>query len=130
MMLTLICGLPNAGKTTYSERYANVIHSDDYPKSRDLLALVSDILEDVCVEGIFVTAHSRRRLLESYLGDSAKCIFLDTPMDVCIERENRGRSTMLIRNCASVFEYPSYDEGWDDILIVRGNDSIHLERET
>lgn len=129
-MLTLICGLPNAGKTTYSERYANVVHSDDYPSSRKLLALVSDISDDACVEGIFVTSHSRRLLLKSYPGDGAECIFLDTPMEACVEREDRGRSTIFIRNCASVLEYPSYDEGWDDILIVRENDSIHLERET
>ena len=27
--MILICGIPNAGKTTYSQRYSDVIHFDE-----------------------------------------------------------------------------------------------------
>ena len=42
--ITLICGLPNAGKTTYSRQFENVIHLDDFRKNH----LIGDLCFQDC----------------------------------------------------------------------------------
>lgn len=123
-MLTLICGLPNAGKTTYSQKFQNVLHADDYTNTDDLLKLVSKNIKNICVEGIFMTHYSRKRLLNVYNGNKTKCIFIDTPLDICLKRENRKRLLQVIRNCSDIFEPPTYSEGWDEIEIIKWEENI------
>lgn len=124
-MLVLICGIPNAGKTTYSSRYKNVIHTDDVvPSGRGHHQTVRDMVaneDDVCVEGTFIIARHRKKLAEAYNGNRKVCIWLDTPLDECIKREDRGRGTLITRNCSALFEPPTLDEGWDEIIIIRGD---------
>ena len=132
-MLTLICGIPNAGKTTYSSRYENVIHMDEViPKKRGLAyEEVCDMIshnDDVCVEGVFVAARTRRKLCEAHDGKKV-CIWLNTPIEECIAREDRGRGTGIIRSCADFFEEPTLDEGWDEIIIIRGNNEQRYSRQ-
>ena len=122
-MLTLICGLPNAGKTTYSQRYANVIHLDDYPHPRPAHcnATVRVAKGDVVVDGIYNTRYRRRKLLEAYQGrDKKVCIWLATPVRECIRRENRSRPQQVVLNQQERFEEPSLSEGWDEIIVVDG----------
>jgi predicted kinase len=124
-MFTLICGIPNAGKTTYSSKYSNVIHMDDVVPQKKGLAYeeVCDSLfkcdSDICLEGVFVASRIRRKLCESYKGEKI-CLWLDTPIEECIARENRHRGTFIISNCAQHFEPPTLDEGWNEIIIIRG----------
>ena len=122
-MLTLICGVPNAGKTTYSKQYPNVIHQDDIrPRDKSVSAIVEDMVseqDDVCVEGIYLSARQRKRLSSAYKGDRKVCIWMDTPLDVCIARENRGRKNGLHIMCAKAIQPPTLDEGWDEIIIVK-----------
>lgn len=127
-MITLICGLPNAGKTTYSHRYANVIHYDDViaPKGMHplqvLCEMVSDV-DDVCVEGVFITSHERKRIAQAYSGTQKVCIWLNTPLEECIKRENRNRATCLINSCNALFQPPTYSEGWDEIIVIGENNA-------
>lgn len=126
-MLTLICGVPNAGKTTYSQRYSNVIHLDDI-RSRDksVTKVIEDMVseqEDVCVEGTYLAARQRRGLPAAYKGGRKVCIWLDTPLDVCIARENRGRRNGLHIMCAQAIQPPTLDEGWDEIIVVKPDGS-------
>lgn len=117
-MVTLICGLSNSGKTTFSEQYGNVIHLDDY--GRRINEVVSEATGDIVVEGVFVLRHMRKKLLESYRGTGRKvCIWLDVSPDVCEAREDRGRPTALIWNCYNALEPPTYEEGWDEIIAIR-----------
>lgn len=118
-MLTLICGLPNSGKSTLSEQYPNVIHLDDVMSYRKVAEMVSTS-DDVTVEGIYIIHQTRRELANAYKGDKKVCIWLDVPMEECLARENRGRSKLFIRNCAMLFEPPTYDEGWNEIVVMRG----------
>lgn len=123
-MLTLICGIPNAGKTTYSKNFENVIHLDEiqstqFSPTREIELLLKGVEGDVCVEGVYCSARSRKKLLESYEGKGTTCIWLDTSIDVCVSREDRNRSTVLVRNCAHVFEPPTYEEGWDEIIVIQ-----------
>ena len=117
-MLTLICGLHNAGKTTYSQRFDRVVHLDELGTYDAVYDAVGGIRGDVAVEGLFPRSRHRRKLLEAYDG-RARCIWLDTPLDECIRREARNRPLFAIRHCAGIFEPPTYDEGWDEIVRIR-----------
>ena len=127
-MLTLICGIPNAGKTTYSSKYDNVIHLDDMHirggKYNNCNILAGKTEGDVVVEGVYVTAKQRRELISSCIRKSPKiCIWIDTPLDVCIEREKkyRKRPSCVVRGHHYKFEQPTYDEGWDEIIVIQGD---------
>lgn len=119
-MITLICGLPNSGKTTFSKRYGNVLHLDDY--GHRISEAVAHADGDVVVEGVFVLGYMRKRILESYSGDGKKvCVWLNASPEECVRRESRGRPNYMIWNCHSVFEPPTYDEGWDEIVVIKGD---------
>lgn len=132
-MLVLICGLPNAGKTTYSLQYDNVVHVDEVvAQKRSLTDTLLDMIReadkesvDLCIEGVFPMANIRKMFRKEYSG-KAKCIWLDTPYEECIKRENRGRAQLLIENCQKIFEPPTYDEGWDEIIIIGGDDNGNI----
>ena len=119
--MILICGLPNAGKTTYSKRYENVLHLDDFPTSKFLNCnkAVSEADEDVVVEGIYNSIVRRKKLLESCKHMQRKvCIWLNTPKEVCVSREDRGRPSDMIYS--HLMQQPTVDEGWDEVIIVNG----------
>ena len=126
--MTLICGIPNAGKTTYSQRFENVVHMDEvatkgHPMSR-ICEIISESEENVCVEGVFTTIHSRKQLADACPAEWKKtCIWLDTPLEECIRRENRGRREGLMRNCHACMQPPTYSEGWDEIIVIRGDNN-------
>lgn len=119
-MLTMIMGLPNAGKTTYSKQFNNVVHQDEERRTDKVCEKVSQMSECV-VEGIFASSVQRRRVLDAYQGDYTKCIFLDISLDTSIKREDRGRKPFILENCAKHFSRPTYDEGWDEIIIIEEN---------
>lgn len=133
-MLTLICGLPNAGKTTFSKRYDNVIHLDDVkPQGKAPTKVIHDLVAeqgDVCVEGTYLVARQRRELAKAYNGERKVCIWLDTPYEECIARENRGRSNALFRFGQQAFEPPTISEGWDEIIRITNYECNRTKRET
>ena len=111
-MLVLICGLPRAGKTTYSERFENVIHLDTCHAYRGVIHAMRGA-EDVVVEGVYNYRHLREELIGAYEGNGSKCIWLDTPDEVRRMREGWCEA------CDKPFEPPTYDEGWDEIRTIR-----------
>lgn len=112
-MLTLICGLPRAGKTTYSKQYDNVIHLDGlgYHKVNDIIQYVTN---DIVVEGVYNMPIFRSKLVEKYKGKGTHCIWLDTPLEV------RKQRPMWSTSINMDFIPPTYDEGWDRITILKG----------
>ncbi len=127
-MLTLICGLPRAGKTTYSEQFAcRVFHRDEYGTRLHSYLRVNKKVdgsddEDIVVEGIYHTPQARESLIRAYRGRGAKCIWLDTSTEV--KKTRRG----YCPSCEYPFTPPTYDEGWDEIIIIRDGAEILLER--
>jgi len=113
-MLTLICGHPRAGKTTYSKRFDNVIHLDDSGSTQNVLQKVRRITDDVVVDGVYYSPKQRKELLNAYKGQGFRCICLDTPKEVREERYGHK-----IKHDYP-FLIPSFDEGWDEIIIIRG----------
>ena len=114
-MSTLICGLSNSGKTTYSQQYANVIHYDEVggtTRQRHEYIVSEASKREVCVDGVYDEAFRREELARAMIGRKV-CIWLDTPLDICKSRPDfRG---------GHKFEPPTLDEGWDEIIIVRGD---------
>ena len=132
-MLTLICGRSRAGKTTYSQRYADVLHCDSvhahmgekYPKIYELVSHEDDIVLD----GLFETAEMRIGLLHAYKGDAPKkCIWLDTDIKTVALRTTHGRSDSEKYARPHIFEPPTFDEGWDEIIIIRGDDEQRISK--
>ena len=117
-MLTLICGHPRAGKTTYSMKFNNVIHLDDAGSSQNVLQKVRHISSDVVVDGIYYSPRQRKELLNAYKGQGFLCICLDTPKEVREERMGHK-----IKHDYP-FLIPTLDEGWDEIIIIRGDDNV------
>lgn len=127
-MITLIIGLPNAGKTTYSEKYENVIHLDEMRKQdrkhahENILKAVKEAKEDIVIEGVYNGRLGREQIVQA-AGDAKKvCIWIDTPIETCLERNTRG---ILIIDS---LEPPEYSEGWDEIRIVRNDKETKKKR--
>ena len=113
-MLTLICGLPRAGETTYAQRYkCEVLHYDDLGYQM-IMQTVQRRLSDVVVEGIYHTAHQRAKLAEAYNNDGKVCIWIDTPEEI------RKMRLMWVPNHI-IFEPPTLEEGWDELIVIRGD---------
>ena len=131
--MILICGIPNAGKTTYSQRYSDVIHFDEVSGGRRRRQIVVEMVEknpSVCVEGVYKTVNERIALVNASSKHNI-CIWITTPIDVCIDREinGRNRSVHMVQWAYEGFEPPTYDEGWDEIYILKNDVLIYQERE-
>jgi len=125
-MLTLICGLPNAGKTTYSKQYNCVLHQDEIGAVSKIIKMIEH-KNYVVIEGYFGNRTERNRVREAHNGYT-KCIYLDISVEESIEREDRNRNPQILRNAARFFEPPSLDEGWDEIIIIRGDNEQRINR--
>lgn len=123
-MLTLICGQPRAGKTTYSERFNDVIHLDTSGAYRGVLRKVKRLNGDVVVEGVYRHQSERIHLIQVYDTDRYKCIWLNTPDEVRQSRKGWDKW------CDKPFETPTLSEGWDEIIIIRGNNEQRINRQT
>ena len=122
-MLTLICGLPNSGKTTYSGNYENVIHFDGVQHVTldehyiNCHKMVSEAQGDVCVEGVYGSPERRRQLLAAARNQDKKvCVLITTPYEVCISRKSKPK--FIVDMCRGGFKKPTLDEGWDEIIEV------------
>ena len=119
--MIIICGLPNAGKTTYSKKYDNVIHTDSffnrhYAIEEEVKKRIENN-EEVCIEGLCHTAKFRKRLVELCSDNEPKiCIWLNTPVEECLRR--KGMHNHAIKVYKRVFEPPTLEEGWDEIIII------------
>lgn len=116
-MFTLVCGLYNAGKTTYSLQFDNALHLDELGSTDKVCERMED---EIVVEGVFGHPRQRKKLLAAYTGGYKRCIFLDVPLDEIIRREDRGRPKSYLRHHAATFQPPTYSEGWDEIIRIDG----------
>lgn len=117
-MITLICGYPRAGKTTYSKRFEGicpVIHLDNMGSTFNVLLYVRRITEDVVIDGVYEDPKDRIRLLKAYDGKGSRCICLDTPKE--IRQKRIGHKFKYDPK----FPIPTYEEGWDEIIVIKGD---------
>lgn len=133
--MILICGIPNAGKTTLSKYFRNRVHSDDIKlHGRSRISYICNLIElsddNICIEGVFGLSRDRIRFIQASKGRKT-CIWVDTPEEICIEREKnyRGRPLTIIFGNARTFQPPTYSEGWDRIIKVHDNQIEEIEYE-
>lgn len=120
-MLTLICGVGRAGKTSFTERFGNVLHSDGMGhKPHRYKNVINALTEgDVVVEGIYESTELRSELLNSYKGKGKRCIWLDSSKIVV--RDRMKKTHVPISDRHFMFEPPTYSEGWDEIIVIRSD---------
>lgn len=122
--MILIIGIPNSGKTTYSSQYGNCIHYDEIGRTtRDKYRRLNELASqgNAVIEGVINEKRRRKELISSCPKDEHKvCIWLNTPLTECLKREQnyRKRSLDMVRHHHERFEPPTYDEGWDEIIII------------
>ena len=110
--MILICGIPNAGKTTYSKQFDNVVEFDRVKgTNRQMRERVLEMIRnnpELTVEGVYGKAEDRKLLVQAAKGSHNTCIWLDTPLGVCIDREEsyRHRSSLLVECSHKHFEPP------------------------
>lgn len=84
-----------------------------------MLKKIKETNKSIVLDGIYDTTERRTDLLEAYKGEGKRvCIWLDTPLDVI---ESRFHPKCRPHNLPHTFEPPTLDEGWDEIIIIRGN---------
>ena len=126
--IIVIIGFSNSGKTSYSEQFEDVFHLDQGFTTR-MLPQKGDIV----IEGVFLRKKMRKKILDAI--DKQKyekiCIWIDTPIELCIEREHEGRKRpdSLLYSQSIRFQPPEYDEGWDKIIVIRDNETIELNKD-
>lgn len=130
--MILICGIPNSGKTTYSSKYEEVIHYDDIKgslKKNKILEIVKNNNFSI-VEGTYELSKDREKLVKSSKEKNI-CIWLNTELNTCLEREKsyRKRPEQITLWSFEKFEPPTYEEGWDKIIVIKNNKAIEVIHE-
>lgn len=134
MRFTIMCGIPNSGKTMKSRELSDktgavLIRLDDYThlymkgyKPYQVVELaINDIrsnLEsghDVIYDAVNETTVGRQQILEavSTTGADIVCVYMATPASVCISRDSSGWSA----HYAEIFEPPTESEGFDELIV-------------
>lgn len=134
MRLTIMCGLPNSGKTTLAGRLAEeqgavLIKLDDYrhlgregltpwqiqehalDEVREALEKGSDVIYDTTNSNPDTRAHVLEKCAVN--GCEKVCVYMDTPEEQCLERDESGWTKQYI----GIIEPPTLDEGFDRIII-------------
>ena len=116
----LIIGLPNSGKTTFSEKFfSKVLHYDEIRNLNTFEKHKLYYSYDV-IEGVFNTKKGRKIVLNRWKNKEYKiCIWINTSIDVCLSRADKCRSIDTVLHHKDVFEIPSINEGWDEIIVIR-----------
>ena len=138
MKLTMMCGLPNSGKTTkaaalaretgaalvtwdeHARRVGKVLQQDEIREA--VVSAIRAALEDgrdVVYDAVNATAEERKRIAEACTrgidGVQTACMFMDTPVDICMPRDRFGWA----RAFARFFRPPTEDEGFGERIVCR-----------
>lgn len=145
MTLTMMCGLPNSGKTTKAnniaeETGATIIRVDDYTylyqegyKPNQIIEIVINDTksaiergEDVVYDAVNATKSERKQLFDNFstIADVV-CVYMDTPTEMCVSRDKHGWSSFYAR----FFEAPTIDEGFEIVCCKDGIEEIEPTNE-
>lgn len=140
MKITMICGLPGAGKTTLartmsSENGTAVVGYDEcltecvplllknQMRHADVINVVIEKIREILVAGkdviydaVNTNVKKRKKVLDAVQdisGIEIACIYVDTPLDICITRGGKPIAQAFARS----FEPPTEDEGFDEIIV-------------
>jgi len=148
--LIILCGIPGSGKTTYAKNYiqhnSNAVHlsSDEIRKELygdesvqgnpvDVFSLMQNRAivalndgHDVLYDATNVTRKDRMGIIGACPKFAKiECHIAWAPIEVCIERDSERERTVgkeVIDRMLKRFHAPYYDEGIDEIQIVKPKD--------
>lgn len=145
--LYYLVGAPASGKSTYAKELQKegikLVSSDDiretlwgdasiqknpkevFKQMEILTHLYLAQEENVVYDATNISAARRKefvKLVKSWnLDVDLYCLYLDIPMEVCIERNEKRERIVPVRVIKRMFEQmeePTYDEGWDFIGVL------------
>lgn len=138
--LTVLCGLPASGKSTYAEKTNEIVISSDairaelgdindqsrneevfsiaYKRLRTELKKGNNVVFDACS----VSRKSRRAILHQVSGIDCykKCVIIYQPIDECKKRNIKRDRTIpanVIDRMVRNFDTPAKFEGFDEIIL-------------
>lgn len=142
-MIYILCGVPASGKTTkgtqLSKKNGAKLYSYDVVRRESKLKSFDDICKviyqkihndlmnglNVVYDAPHTKLKHRKDILEAISDISCKkvLIVMNTPIEECIRRNAcRDNSVCLpepiIYDFYNTFEYPTLDEGWDEIIYI------------
>lgn len=146
MLIYGLCGIPASGKSTIAKiLMADKLYSFDelvkdykgqniskYHKQveiqmfKDIQLCLKNNNSVIC-DHLLITKEKRLELL-SYIPEGCKkiCVVLNTPLEECLRR-NAIREIILpdfvITQSVEIYEPPSIDEGWDEIIYVKEDET-------
>ena len=147
-LLFVLCGIPGSGKTTLSEQLAEQFNAklycyDDLPGChnpdkadavhKQMWTSISDDLRNgynVVCDDLHTKPVWRNDILSAVDASCRKIIIvMTTSLDECLRRNANRKARLpdfLLRSLHETFQFPTLDEGWDEILI--GSDMEQLSR--
>ena len=154
--LYLMCGVPGSGKSTWIKnhlgdatyvsrdviRFNLLEEGDEYFSKEDevwaeFIRRINESLElgfNVFVDATHISRGSRRKILkEVKFNPTLIAIYMDTPFEICLERNAKrtGRECVpegAIRNMYKHFEEPEFYEGFSIIYKVKPDNKIEIYR--
>ena len=144
--LYMMVGIPASGKSRFAKtlkgkyvsrdviRFSLIKDGDAYfSKENEVFAKFIYEIEtglaagqDVIVDATHINAGSRHKLLSKIYPDRTVAIVMDTTFETCLERnaKREGRACVpedAMYSMYNNFTIPNYDEGFDAIIIVKGD---------
>ena len=145
--LTLIVALPRAGKSTWAEQNKrdrellvepdwirrNILGHDYCKASEPIIWLICDSFArialgqgtSVLLDGVHLTKFVRQKYirLAQDMGAHVDCIWIDTPLEICLERnhiseEEKKLPGEALINKADSFEPPTQEEGFRQVIVI------------
>ena len=144
----VLVGLPASGKSTYAREVLSkeaIIYSSDairkelfgneacqanhklvfstlYTRAKQSLADGKNIV----IDATSINKFERERVLSNFKDVNAYrvAIYFDTPVELCYQRDEKRSRTVgreVIDKYVERFEYPSMEEGFDEIMIINGD---------
>ena len=156
--LYLMCAAPGAGKTYWTQHHvkpgAAIISRDAirdsirdpknknfFAKEKEIYALFWDQINgalsdgrDVFADQTSLTKKSRKYLIDHVTGYDKLCaIWINTPTKLCFERNAARTGWARVPEDAMVsmhkaFVPPSYEEGFDEIYMIKDNKTYLMEK--
>lgn len=140
-VIYVLCGIPASGKSTLAkylskEKNAILYSYDDLEGANTTPEISNAVMKqmfenikydlsngkNVICDVLMITKKQRLRLLD-YLNDvccEKICIVLQTSLEECLVRNtNRNRTVpdFVLIHSHNIFEYPSYNEGWNELFV-------------
>lgn len=154
----IMCGIPGSGKSSFANKYAGakskIVSRDrirfelvkpDEPYFSKEKQVFNQFVEeincalgcgyDVYADATHISIASRNKLIRQLGRCELVCVWLDVPLQMCIERNEQRKGTRsfvppnVITDMYEKFQKPELYEGFSKIHIIRPNEQIITIRE-